>query len=108
VGRCTDDRFVLRLKFLQSRTEKDQQVHDYKVTIIKSGTSSALACESVGDSVAVTNERVECTSTMTNYQCNLENNRFLGSYPHGYVDGIDNNEDTPPHVSGGKCMKIDS
>ena len=106
----TDDKFVLRLKFLQSRTEKshfgeDQQVHDYKVTIIKSGTSSAVACG--GDSVSVTAERVECTSTMTNYQFNLENNKFLGSYPHGYVDGIDNGEDTP-RVSGGRCMKINS
>jgi hypothetical protein len=40
------------------------------------------------------------------YQFNLRTNRFLGAYLEGYVDGKDNNDDTP-FVSGGTCSKID-
>src|SRR5262245_50753706 len=44
-----DDKFVLRLKFLRTRTEKaafdrDSMVHDYIVTVTKSGTNFASPC----------------------------------------------------------------
>ena len=48
---------------------------------------------------------VACGS-LPSYQFNLTNNRFLSIYDFGYIDGRDNNDETPS-VSGGTCTKIE-
>jgi hypothetical protein len=40
------------------------------------------------------------------YKFNLKNYRFLRAYLAGYVNGMNENSDTP-YVSGGTCIKTD-
>ena len=46
-------------------------------------------------------DRVRCNANLTDYIFNLTMGRFLSVYVVGYLDGKDNNEDTPS-ISGGE------
>ncbi|MFY9957236.1 hypothetical protein, partial [Bradyrhizobium sp.] len=67
--------------------EKDEAIAAAKVTVGK-------------------NEILNCSWSYHDLQFNRKNNRFLLSYLVGYLDGANNNENTPS-VSGGVCTKID-
>jgi hypothetical protein len=89
-----DRKFVLRLKFVASRTQKnylghDEPVLDFSVTITEAGSNSPSKCTSEGSNVVTVDQfnYVRCSTALTDYVVNLENNRFLASYIVGYVDG---------------------
>jgi hypothetical protein len=92
----------------------DQSPERYHITITPHGERFAQPCipvggGTVGDNVQVYSRAlVMCSSPwlITLYQFNLMNNRFASHYLLGYVDGIDNNNNTPG-VSGGRCTKIE-
>jgi hypothetical protein len=110
-----EGKFVLRMQLLKSRTiktfsEKEEVVHDYMVTITKSGANSAIPCtsDSPQSRPAVTVDSygwLTCSSSLTDYKFNLKTNRFISAYLIGYADGRDTNSDTPS-ISGGTCTKI--
>jgi hypothetical protein len=110
-------KFTLRMKFLGDRVQRNilnenEEVMDYEVTITEAETNNAFSCRSVGtgihSKIVIVGEDdiVVCSARNYNYILNRENNRFVSVYLHGYVDGIDSNENTPM-VSGGTCTKID-
>jgi hypothetical protein len=109
-----DTKFILRLKHIRSRTQKDfigkdEQVQDYDVTITESGSSVAKPCHNYPASKTITldpSRWLRCSDSVERYIFNLNNNRFLSAYLYGYVNGKDTNEDTP-HVGGGTCTKIE-
>jgi hypothetical protein len=107
-------KFILRLKHVRSRTFKNffgqnEQVQDYDVSITESGSSVAEPCHNYPASKMITLDSsrwLRCRDGAERYIFNLNNNRFLSAYLHGYVNGKDTNADTP-HVGGGTCTKIE-
>jgi hypothetical protein len=47
-----------------------------------------------------------CSASLKDYVFNLKQGRFLAVYAVGYVNGFDNNDNTPA-IDGGRCTKID-
>jgi hypothetical protein len=77
----------------------------------KDGSNNVYAIRSVNDeSIAF-----DCTARSNvrifrpyQYRSNLKSNRFLRSYPGGYLGGNDNGDEIdPPYISGGTCTKIE-
>ena len=113
-----NDKFVLRLKFLQTRIEKkpygneNETVYYYNATITASGQNSVTACENDDNADPKTHGIKErfpflfCWASFQQYKFHFKDNRFLRSYLVGYFSGGDNNENTP-YVAGGTCTKID-
>lgn len=108
-----DKKFVLRLKRHRTRVQKatfgEDTVHDYNVTLTVAGSNSPSNCGNYPDKHVTVNELgwVVCKGLGLNeYRFNLKTNRFLSAYLLGYIDGADNNDDTP-NISGGTCTKID-
>lgn len=110
-------RFIFRMKFLGDRVQRNsldenEDVNDYEVTVTEAETNTAFSCRSAGTGihskivVVGEDDNVVCSARNYNYTLNRENNRFVSVYLHGYVDGVDSNENTPM-VSGGTCTKID-
>jgi hypothetical protein len=109
-------KFVLHLKFLRSGIrkdffDKDEPVNDYTVTITNAGENYANPCQQYGgegtDGISVGKwNTFRCTSALQDYFFSLKTNRFLVAYMVGYLDGRDDNSNTPS-MSGGTCTKID-
>lgn len=106
--------FVLKLKFVASRTQKswndkDEPVNDFSVTLTEEGSNSEKKCynsRTFKEIITISSiNYINCNSSITEYTFNLESNRFLAAYLVGYVGGDDNNDDTPS-ISGGTCTKI--
>jgi hypothetical protein len=110
-----DRKFVIRMKFIGWRnqkndTGKDQGVSDYNIALIDAGTTFPNPCLNSSDQETVTIRdnvgEFRCRVNLTDVIVNLKTLRFLSMYPYGYVDSRDINEDNP-YVSGGTCTKID-
>jgi hypothetical protein len=111
-----DNKFVLKLQFVSKRlqknmiSEKDEPVADFNATLTKAGTSEGHPCfsQDSGQTLSMTGDfdYLSCDYFPSEYQFNLKNNRFLTYYKFGYLNGTDNNDNTPA-VSGGTCTKID-
>ena len=109
-------KFVLKLKYLTTRTQKDflgkdETVTDFNVTLTAAGSNSSEPCLKTGDEWSETvpisqYDFIACTAGLSEHYFNLKSNRFLTSYMLGYIDGKDNDDNTPV-VSGGTCTKID-
>jgi hypothetical protein len=110
-------RFILRMKFLKERTQRNvlgenETVNDYEITITETETNNAFPCRSAGTGIHTKivvvgdDDNVACSARTYDFTFNVETNRFISVYLHGYADGIDSNENTPM-VSGGTCAKID-
>jgi len=110
-------KFILRMKFMNERVRRnvlgeEEDVIDYEVTVTEAEANNSFSCRSVGSGVnskiiVVGDEQnVVCSARTYSFTFNLENNRFISVYLHGYVDGVDSNENTPM-LSGGTCTKID-
>src|SRR5215470_7768529 len=112
-------KFVLKMKFLGVR--KEEQLSDYKVTVTETKEEDwrralemepyeGLPCrgEDRNETVTVSDRftTVSCSTGAYDYQFNLGTYRFLATYPYGYTDGRDNNDNTPS-VEVGRCTKID-
>lgn len=48
----------------------------------------------------------DCRAGSTDYRFNPETLRYMEIYPVGYIDGQDQENDTP-YIGVGKCSKID-
>jgi hypothetical protein len=112
-----EQKFILRLKFLRTRMQKgtfifatDEAVSDYEVTTTQSGSNFAEGCESDSGAKEITVVDqlgyVNCEESFGRLKFNLKSNRFLLAYLSGFVNGKENNDDTPA-VSGGACTKIE-
>jgi len=112
------NKFILRMKFLKERVQRnilgdEEDVSDYEVTITEAETNYGFPCRSAGTGFAtkivtvVDDEgNLDCSARAFSFTFNLENKRFISVFLHGYVDGIDSNENSPM-VSGGTCTEID-
>lgn len=104
--------FILKTKPAGLIGEGAQARSIVTVTITREGGSIGVECLDLSQEVEnmakvsiQKNNIFRCTSSATEYHVNRANNRFLTVYAYGYVNGVDNNDDTP-FVSGGKCTKI--
>ena len=113
----TDTKFILRLRYERPSLEGTLPTYyDYKLVITPFGTSEEHPCTPPGPTVeqrwwtpTITigpSLFFTCTTSPGDYRFNLRTNRFLFTYPHGYVDGKDDINNMP-HVSGGTCSKIE-
>jgi hypothetical protein len=110
-----DDKFVLRLRQLSRRSEKNvlgdnEVVTDYNISLVESGSNTARTCQKIGSvdpTITVYGDRAfYCGDGTTDYVFNITANRFLASDMRGYVFRKDNSEDYPS-ISAGTCTKID-
>ncbi len=111
-----DQKFVMRMKYLQTRTVKnaigsDESAIDFNVTITKSGRNFASPCTYSGwgdkqEPVTVNNLDVfGCISSLSRYLVNSSTNKFLETYTGEYVHRDDGGD--TPYVTGGTCTRID-
>jgi hypothetical protein len=107
-----DQKFVLHMKYGGSRMAKvigeEVQVSDYDITITDAGTDFDRPCSNNQKMVTIHDDDggFRCGTITEDFFVNIKTLRFLRIYPLGYVDGQDNNDNTPS-VSGGTCTKID-
>ncbi|WP_426609501.1 hypothetical protein [Bradyrhizobium sp. McL0616] len=109
----TDEKFVLKLKYLRTQVGKDlmnrdEAVQTFNVAIVEGGSNTDAECRARDWSEVVEvrpNNYIVCNAVLSDYIINLSNNRFLRNYMCGYVDGVESNKNTPA-VSGGTCTKI--
>lgn len=111
----TDTKLVLRLKYEGTVKHKDGMGEtlweNYTVTLTTAGEEYAAPCTSDFEYPIKTvlvggYGHVACTANLTLYRFNLRNNRFLAAYLQGFINGADNNDNTP-NVAGGRCTKTD-
>ncbi|MGY4502000.1 hypothetical protein ACVWYH_005957 [Bradyrhizobium sp. GM24.11] len=111
------EKFVLKMTFSRSFNRKGafdaERVDENFVTLTAAGKSYASPCvnyffygHSEDNSVPVVDNFFRCSASSQDYMFNLNTHRFLQTYLAGYVDGTDNNDDTPS-VAAGTCTKID-
>lgn len=100
-------KFVFRLKSV--KPEKiDLHAVDYEATVTEAGKNREVSCVRGKDKTTNADQdgTVSCATALFDYKFNLKNNRFLRAYLAGYVNGLNENSDTPG-VSGGTCTKTD-
>lgn len=104
--------FVLRLKSAGQTGDGKYVLDTFNVTATREGAKVSADCLDLSKDVSAMdrivvgkNNILRCFAGATEYQFNRANNRFLATYAYGYVNGADNDDDTP-YVSGGRCTKI--
>ncbi len=111
-----DGKFVLRLRQLSRRSEKnalgnDEAVTDYNISLTEFGSSTARTCEKIGSvdpTITVYGDRaLYCADGTTDYVFNITANRFLASDMRGYVFGKNDSSEDYPSISAGTCTKIE-
>ena len=109
-----DNKFVLRLRQLSRRSEKNGLgnnvvVTDYNISLIDSGSNTARRCQKIGSvdfTITVDGDGpFHCSDGITDYVFNLTTNRFLASDLRGYVFRTDSEDYSS--ISAGTCTKID-
>lgn len=110
-----DKPFVLKLKLVGSSREKMfdwspvSMVNRFEVLTTEAGSNFDRPCRNTKDAkspVEVWGDGwLFCDFNLTELRFNPSNNRFMTSYLIGYVDGDDNNENTPS-ISVGVCTKV--
>jgi hypothetical protein len=87
---------------------RPHDVDEYRVSITDQGESISFPCFGANGTNPKIGESnfLDCNRLGEQYQFNFKNNRFLKAYLFGYLDGRDNNENTPS-ISGGICTQID-
>jgi hypothetical protein len=102
-------KFIFRLKFVKPQTEKiGLHAVNYEATVTEAGRSREVSCAGGKDRTTSPDQdgTLDCATALYEYKFNLKNNRFLRAYLAGYVNGMNENSDTPG-VSGGTCIKMD-
>jgi hypothetical protein len=102
-------KFIFRLKSAGSRTEKtDLHAVNYEATVTEAGKSREVNCARGKDKTTSADQdgTLDCATALFEYKFNSKNNRFLRAYLAGYVNGMNENSDTPG-VSGGTCTKME-
>jgi hypothetical protein len=114
-----DKKFMLLMEYKGRRENQPEYgketVDDYNVEIVQSGTAEPRDCivpdsdySEKGWVVGVWSDGTveNCHDFITTYKFNLRTGRFLSIYAIGYIDGKDDDSNTPV-ISGGTCTKID-
>ena len=105
------------MKFIRSRVDAtkysgNQTISEFEVSITKTGQNFSQPCtqgrlRSEPEALDVYDSGYfRCTAGLIDYVFNVNTGRFLQSYLAGYVDGEDNNDNTP-YVAAGTCTKLD-
>ena len=118
-----EDRYILKVK-ISGEVMKDDLVgvvNTYSISFLKHGaeetsnfvgncfTKIAKKISELSDNGSIhirENGSFSCKMIGGDLEVNLSNGRFLRSYVWGYVDGEDNNNNTP-YIEIGKCSRID-
>lgn len=104
-------KFVLRLKFIKTRNEGEgtyaYTVDEYETTITNEGSNNPFPCFSEDKMPTGIDSSgfLTCDTLTHGYKFNFKTNRFLESYMVGYIDGSDDDSNTPS-IAGGVCTKI--
>lgn len=103
-------KFILKMQYQGTKTDELNVQYDlYRVKIADYGQNFSLPCVQLnhdGDIVWYSKEgMLVCTTFANDLRFNPVNLRFLEFYQYGFLDGKDNNDDTPA-ISGGTCTKI--
>ncbi|MEP7240578.1 MAG: hypothetical protein ABI697_06810 [Devosia sp.] len=108
-------KFIVGLKLPSSTPNSgnaENLVQTYSMTTTDSGTTNTSACTYSGNYGDESPVRLEtdfpllgCWSNFFSYRIDLATLRYLRVYFAGYVNGADNNDNTPS-VMGGTCTKI--
>ena len=93
------DGFVLTNTFKGPNADWYEGFAFYAVSIGQDHASGG--CETEADSSG----RLTCFYSGQHLYVNLETNRYLVLYPHGYIDGVDNNDNTP-YAKVGTCTRF--
>jgi hypothetical protein len=99
--------FILKMTFVEMRT--DQSFARFNISITKSGSKIPVYCRAANSpkEVSVSFDRFRCSTLFFNdFVFDLNTNRFLHTSAFGYVDGKENNDNTP-YIAGGTCAKIE-
>jgi hypothetical protein len=102
-------KFTFRLKSARSLTGKtDLHAVNYEATVTEAGRNREVSCAGGKDTATSADQdgTLILLRPYTSTSFNLKNNRFLRAYLAGYVNGMNENSDTPG-VSGGTCTKTD-
>lgn len=104
-------RFVLSLTMTNSRPAwegSDLMEGVYDATVSEFGRTEPDVCYGGGEGgkVEMWGPTLRCTAALESIVINLETMRFLSAYQVGFVEGEDNNNNTP-WMMGGTCAKID-
>ncbi len=114
-----ESRYILNVKFFgEVENIYRTDIRAYFVTFSKHGDKATGAletsCDTKNDNLREINSSLSYISNNGSFSCrviggdldvNLSNGRFLQSYVWGYVDGEDNNDNTP-NIEIGKCSRI--
>lgn len=115
-----EDRYILTVKlFGEVEQEYQTDKKTYFVTFSEHGNEAVGvlegSCYTNNNKLREINPLISYITENGDLSCklmggdldvNLVNGRFLKSYNWGYVDGVDNNSNTP-HIEIGKCSRID-
>jgi hypothetical protein len=102
-------KFIFRVKSAKTETEKiGLRAVNYEATVTEAGRNREVSCAGGKDKTTSADQdgTLDCATALYEYKFNLKNNRFLRAYLAGYVNGLNENSDTPG-VSGGTCTKMD-
>ena len=105
-----EGKFVLHVSRVETRKEGALGVQTYTMNLTDAGQENKSPCYSISGTL---NELVEvhttrymlCDRSLTQYRFNLITNRFTAFYYPGFINGQDNDDNTPV-VKGGTCTKI--
>lgn len=108
-----DNKFILTLTF---QSTKDDPAYPnsigtaYETTITPSGSSEPQLCWEPSTFVSPTVYKnpallLNCSTLFIDYRFSFLSNRYLRVYDSGFIDGKDNNDNTPG-IFGGTCTKI--
>lgn len=100
-----EDKFFLKLQFIAKDTENADH---YRVTITNSGSNSPRSCFTdnlLSDVIVDRQGVIRCNRELLLVKVSMKTNRFLMTYPVGYIDGMDNDSYTP-FMTGGTCTRI--
>jgi hypothetical protein len=106
--------FVMKLAFRETTKYSSPSTlfeyrDEYDVTITNEGSPVAASCLELDGKPPFINGfgvlRCNVADGLFEYKFNFANYRFIRIYTSGYVNGADNNDNTPA-ISGGLCTKI--
>lgn len=104
-----DQKFVLVVKTIGSRMDVSDKINIVEVTITLSGSNVTTGCFVFGGVPHSTVEEkydvIRCSANLSDFTISRRTNRYLSIYPIGYINGIDNNDDTPA-ITAGTCTRI--
>jgi len=105
------DNFILNMRFVSTKPMQDvpnMTLDVYKVSLRSEGSQTELNCFAGGSGVDVevtTRGVFSCEQLFFTYKFDMTAARYLQAYFAGYIDGDNDNNDTP-FMAGGVCTKI--